>query len=70
LILGQWNPLFYLLPIESLVKDQQERYYQALEEADRAASSAVFIEFMLEIIESVLVQNSITLQHPIIHPVE
>jgi Fic family protein len=37
LILGQWNPLFYLLPIESLVKDQQERYYQALEEADRAS---------------------------------
>jgi Fic family protein len=53
LILGQWNERFYLLPIESLIKDQQERYYQVLEEADQAASSTIFIEFMLEIINAV-----------------
>jgi Fic family protein len=57
LILGQWNELFYLLPIESLVKDQQERYYQTLEAADQAASSTVFIEFMLDIIDTLLMQN-------------
>jgi Fic family protein len=62
LILGQWNELFSLLPIESLVKDQQERYYQTLEEADQAASSTVFIEFMLGIIDTVLTQNSETIQ--------
>ena len=38
LILGQWNDLFYLLPIESLIKDRQDRYYQTLEAADRAAA--------------------------------
>jgi Fic family protein len=54
LILGKWNALFYRLPIESLIKDQQERYYQTLEEADRAASSTVFIEFMLDIVDQLL----------------
>ena len=53
-----WNELFYLLPIESLVKDQQDRYYQTLSSADKAASSTVFIEFMLEIIETVLHSQS------------
>lgn len=62
LILGRWNELFYLLPIESLVKDQQENYYQTLENADQASSSTVFIEFMLDIIDTVLTQNSISIQ--------
>ena len=53
--------MFYLLPIESVIKDQQERYYRALEEADKAASSTVFIEFMLDIIDDVLTQNHTTL---------
>ncbi|BAZ14580.1 hypothetical protein NIES4071_64240 [Calothrix sp. NIES-4071] len=58
LILGQWNSLFYLLPIESLIKDQQNRYYQVLEDADRAADITKFIEFMLDIIHDTLIQNS------------
>lgn len=57
LILGQWNDLFYLLPIESLIKDQQDRYYQALEQADQAADSTPFILFMLDIIDTALCQN-------------
>jgi Fic family protein len=62
LILGRWNTLFYLLPIESLIKDQQDRYYQVLEESDKAASSTLFIEFMLDVIDAVLIQNNQTLQ--------
>lgn len=57
LILGQWNPIFFLLPIESVIKDEQERYYRTLEQADQAASSTVFIEFMLEIISNALDQT-------------
>jgi Fic family protein len=49
-LLGQWNELFYLLPIESVIKDQQARYYLALKESDKAANSTIFIEFMLDII--------------------
>lgn len=62
LILGQWNTLFFLLPIvllplEGVVKDQQARYYQALETADQNADSTVFIQFMLEVIETTLATN-------------
>lgn len=56
LILGQWNPIFFLLPIESVIKDEQERYYPTLEQADQAANSTIFIEFMLEIIGNALAQ--------------
>ena len=56
LILSQWNPIFFLLPVESLIKDEQERYYQTLEQADKAANSTVFIEFMLDIIDNALTQ--------------
>ncbi|NER85336.1 MAG: Fic family protein, partial [Leptolyngbya sp. SIO1D8] len=57
LILGQWNPIFFLLPIKSLIKEEQTRYYQTLEQADQAANSTIFIEFMLDIIDSVLTQT-------------
>lgn len=57
LILGCWNSLFFLLPIESLVKDEQEQYYQTLEQADQAADSTVFIEFMLAMIAQALTQT-------------
>ena len=56
LILGQWKPIFFLLPIESLIKEEQARYYQTLEQADRDANSTVFIEFMLDIIDKALTQ--------------
>lgn len=65
LILGKWNHLFYLLPIESLIKDRQEHYYQTLEKADKEANSTVFVEFMLDIIEGVLNQNRKTLDNSI-----
>jgi hypothetical protein len=50
LILGQWRELFYSLPIESAIKNNQQRYYDALATADNAADSTTFIEFMLSII--------------------
>jgi Fic family protein len=56
-LLGAWNKLFYLLPIESVIKDQQARYYKALEDADKAANSTVFVEFMLDIIYDAIAQN-------------
>jgi len=44
------NPLFSSIPIESIVRDHQEEYYKALEEATEAAENTPFIEFMLEMI--------------------
>ncbi len=49
-ILNTYNPLFSLLPTESIVRDHQEEYYQALENSTDMGESTPFIEFMLEMI--------------------
>jgi Fic family protein len=49
-ILNSYNPLFSLLPTESIVKDNQEEYYKALEDSTTLGESTPFIEFMLEMI--------------------
>jgi Fic family protein len=54
-ILNSFNPLFSLLPTESIVRDHQEEYYEAIELSTEAGESTPFIEFMLEmILESIL----------------
>ena len=49
-ILNSYNPLFSLLPTESVVRDHQEEYYKALEDSTAIGESTPFIEFMLEMI--------------------
>ncbi len=49
-ILYKHNPLFASLPTESIVRDHQQEYYKALEDATAVGESTPFIEFMLEII--------------------
>ena len=49
-ILYRWRPLFSAIPPESIVRDHQEAYYKALEDAGNAGESTPFIEFMLEVI--------------------
>jgi predicted HTH transcriptional regulator len=58
LILSKWNPLFLALPLESVIKDRQQQYYQALGQADKEANSTVFISFMLSAISETLTENS------------
>lgn len=50
LILKDFNPVFEYLPIESLIKERQEQYYDSLGKSDNTGESTVFIEFMLQII--------------------
>jgi len=57
LILSQWKPLMAYLPVESIIKDHQLDYYAALEQADDAADSTVFIEFMLNLIRETLIDG-------------
>lgn len=64
LILSQWHPLFLSLPLESVIKEHQQHYYQALEQADDEANSTPFIHFMLSVIAETLVQNA-TINAPI-----
>jgi Fic family protein len=48
LILRQWKPMFAYLPVETVVHDRQQAYYDALAQSTAKADSAPFIEFMSE----------------------
>ena len=65
LILMQQYPVFEYLPVESLIKENQQEYYNKLSESDKAGQSTPFIEFMLSIIlqslEQVLQSQNIIL---------
>lgn len=49
-ILKDVYPVFEFLPIETLIKKRQEKYYEVLGISDNTGESTLFIEFMLEII--------------------
>src|SRR5690606_27972955 len=55
LILMQDYPIFEFLPFETLISKNQNEYYNALSLSDKEGKSTKFIEYMLEIIESSLV---------------
>jgi Fic family protein len=57
-ILYNYNPLFALLPTESIVRDHQEEYYKALEDSTAIGESTPFIEFMLEMILQTIIKFS------------
>ncbi len=48
LILTKWNELFAWLPVETVVFEKQQGYYDALLIAGRKGDSEVFIEFMFD----------------------
>lgn len=54
MILKEYSPVFEFLPVETLIKEQQQNYYNVLEKSDILGNSTVFIEFMLEIIQDAL----------------
>ena len=49
-ILNSFNPIFSLLPTESIVRDYQEEYYKSIEDSTEMGESTPFIEFMLDMI--------------------
>ena len=59
-ILSNWKELFKYLPIESIIKENQEEYYKAIANSNIAGSSNEFIEFMLEIINKAVDKMKIT----------
>ena len=58
LLLSRWQPVFAWLPIESIIHNRQEEYYQAFNRANDEGDSTAFIEFMLEAIKSALEEVS------------
>lgn len=53
-ILYRWKKVFNALPTESIIRDNQEEYYKAIERSTEMGESTVFIEFMLEVILSTI----------------
>lgn len=49
-ILKEWKEVFAWLPVESLIKENQSEYYNALNSSDKEADSSSFIEFMLSLL--------------------
>ena len=50
LILYRWREIFAYLPLESIVREKQQAYYEAIEAATEQGESTPFVEFMLEAI--------------------
>ena len=54
LLLSKWNPAFAWLPVESIIHDRQQEYYDAINASNDAGESTVFIEFILSAIKASL----------------
>lgn len=54
LLLSKWNPAFAWLPVESIIHDCQQEYYDAINTSNDAGESTLFIEFMLSAIKTSL----------------
>ena len=54
LLLSKWNPAFAWLPVESIIHDRQQEYYDAINASNDAGESTVFIEFILSAIKAAL----------------
>ena len=53
-ILAHWEKAFTYLPIESMIKKNQEEYYTVIQNCNNAGNSNEFIEFMLKIISETI----------------
>lgn len=54
LLLSKWNPLFAWLPVESVIHDRQQEYYDVINASNDEGESTRFIRFMLSAIMSSL----------------
>lgn len=52
LILMEKYSIFEFLPFETMISNDQEKYYQALAQSDKSGKSTKFIEYMLNVIDS------------------
>lgn len=53
-LLASWKPIFAWIPIESIIKDNQEDYYNAITLSTSQGESNIFIEFMLDVINKAI----------------
>ena len=56
LLLSKWNSAFAWLPVESIIHDRQQEYYNVINASNDAGESTVFIEFVLSAIKASLME--------------
>lgn len=54
LILMEKYPIFEYIPFETLISKDQQKYYKALSDSDKAGNSTAFIDYMLGVINKSL----------------
>ena len=54
ILLSSWKPIFEWIPIESIIKDNQEEYYNAIKKSTLEGKSNPFITFMLSVINDAI----------------
>ena len=54
LLLSKWNAIFAWVPMESVLYQNRQQYYQAIEAARKANDSSVFIEFTLSALYEII----------------
>lgn len=57
MLLSRWKPVFAWLPVESIVRDNQDGYYAAIAESDHKGNSTSFIAFMLRCLLRVIEEH-------------
>ena len=48
MLLSRWKGIFAWLPVETIVKEHQQGYYNVIAKSDAAGNSTMFVEFMLK----------------------
>ncbi len=54
LLLSRWNSIFAWLPVESMIYQNQQAYYDAINQSNGMGESTPFIHFMLDVIQASL----------------
>lgn len=54
ILLSNWKNIFEYVPIESQIKEYQDKYYKTIHNCNLKGNSTEFIEFMLKMIDEVL----------------
>lgn len=57
LLLTRWNPIFAWLPVESMIHDHQQAYYDAINASNEDGESTAFVLFMLTTIKASLIET-------------
>jgi len=60
LILGRWQPMLAYLPVETVIRSQQQDYYAALAASDQASDATPFVEFMLQALQAAMSEAVVT----------